>query len=410
MNYSKKMFNVLGTNTVILVVLSVSQILFEFFSARYTTVDDFESYVFFRNLIIPIVSLSSLGLNDTIARHGNSSKAKVFSFAKVSFFVIFFLSSIFSFSVYFFSPSSKYLSFFVLMATCLFLGWGQTVAAVLRCFGSYAVALLFRDGWRLILWLSFPLYLNFNKEFPFYVFLSISLTYSFFVFIFFCLSRQDLFVRSESVYNTNNKDFEISFSFWLNAIIIVGFSYLDQIILSYLVEAPGLLKEYAVLSLFVVSPFLLLSTTFGFILLPTIAKSAPGTISPYREIFDKLKKRFLLIFLIFVLVGVFYYFLLRFIFHYIDIDTSFSVFFLLYLSGIFRLIYTIPSSYVGAKGSCDDINKLTAFSFVILTFQVVFIIILYEKFLLVGVALATVFSWIFRTLTSWKFMKYIESR
>jgi len=394
-----KIINILSGNAVVLALFAVSQVAFEYVLARIASVDDYEAYVYLRTALILCASLLSFGLNELIVRNVDRDKGKTvaLSVASVALIIVGVTFVYILKDSFLVVGDSAVTSFFFL--SILLIGFAQVLSSFFRANHSFKIALLLRDGWRLSLWITFVLGVFFST-YSNAVFTSISLFYIFLlVYVWFCVvKKRYAWYAIDSFYISKLEchDFKMGLSFWVSGLSLVSASYFDQLFLGYLSVNAGELKAYSLGVLFIVTPYLLLSSTVGYILMPMI--SSIGKNGGVVEIILNNKNKYFFMFylLIVTILGWLYYYALNFLLAYVSVKVSPLLFFLLFLVGNLRLFYSVLSSIMGALGNLKLLNYMATIGIVSVVIQVTVTSVMYKIYGLDGVAFGTLLMWVLR--------------
>jgi O-antigen/teichoic acid export membrane protein len=81
------------------------------------------------------------------------------------------------------------------------------------------------------------------------------------------------------------------------------------------------------------------------------------------------------------------------------------LFALLAFTGAFQVLYAIPSSKIGIRGSQRILDSFVWWSFASVAVDVVLLLVLVPAWGLAGAAAATAIAWLFRTVTAWLFSR-----
>lgn len=389
----------IGGNFVLLVLLGIGQVAFEYTAGALASTADFEGFVLLRSIWLVFSALASLGLNEVLVRRGASEIPRgvpiaIASLGVTSLFAL--LLPLVPFEIF---RTSSLPAPWLLAASSLAFCVLQVAAAVSRTEARYQVAILERDGWRVLLWATLPLSA---------AGLGLPEACALVLLVAAVLGGARLFRRirrwGEGLMNwplVSRSDLRMAMSFWAAMASLVGVTYADQVLLGALAVEGGVLKTYALGVTLLVTPYALLGTAVGAVLLPSVARGYSPQLVMARFVDGAADRRWVLLAVIGAVAAVWgHAALATHLLHRIDLSPSPWLIALLLLTGSVRVAFSVPSSVLGARGSQRDLDRLAVFSVVGVGLQLGGVVLGFKALGITGVAAATALSWIYRLWVS----------
>lgn len=402
---NKKYLKIVGINSLLLALFGISQVIFEMRLAAVTNTSDFETYILLRNIYLLFTPLVSFGLGELFVRIESN---KEFSGSRIFLFNL--LLILFSVFLFYFFPFKKFFNIipinkFILSLGLLFFSLFQVLASFFRGKKNFTLAIIFRDGWRVIIWISFLSISLVEKSFSENIVLVLIFCQGLILSIL-VLNYSKLKIKLIDKGILKNS-IGLSFSFWLSLISLSLATYLDQIYLKSISINLGELKFYSLAITIIVQPFVLLSTAVGGILMPLISsgKRIKPLLKSYLVLIkeNKIFSFLLLILIIFVL-----FYIARLLLSLVNLDLNFTMFAILICIGLMRLFYTVISTAIGAISDSNTITIFTSLGFVAIIIQILFAYLSYLYLGIYSIAIGTLLLWLIRNLAGTYFIRKME--
>jgi len=273
----------------------------------------------------------------------------------------------------------------------------QSVSHVFRARHRFVLALLLRDGWRLLLWASLAGLLLAGNA-------ALGVSYTFVAAIgaavavctVYLARRYAAEARGRSIPAVSRGEIRLALTFWLTTVSLTAVTYADQLMLQRLARTAGELKAYALCVTLVVMPAVMVSSAAGAVLLPAVAagrRVRPALAAAARQ---ALGRRGVAAAAVAALVLGAGYLASRFLLARVGVVLAPGLFALLVLTGAARVAYSLPSAVIGAVGGVRMVGTVGALDCVVVALQVPGTVLLYRAMGMPGVALATLLAWALR--------------
>lgn len=387
----------IGSNIFLLGMLAVSQILFEFVLAALTTVDDFEKYVTMRNVALVMSGIAPLGIPSMIARVGESDLRQAISLSVFSvLLVLCFGAGVYVIlSMWGLSGPNRVLASLLGMM----LSSTLVLSSLFRSKYHFWDSVLIRDGWRMLLWPSLIVSI-WTTSYATSVGFTLVVTVGIMIAAYVWKWKRIIGADTPDEGRIGTLDFSAARSsmmvaFSMSAISLTVINYADQLMIDYLSTEPGELKTYSLGFAFIVSPFAMLAYAAGSIFMPLFANKKI-TLTAMGHSVRRYASKVILVLLVGGGGG---YWVVNWVLRFAGVNLDWMLYALLVGIGLARILYTIPSSYIGGAGSVRFINVTTGLSIGFSVVHIGLAIFLFREMGIIGVALSTLLHWLMKVVS-----------